>query len=168
MVLIFAQGQTMLNFIRQYWEKFCHAYAWAKFGWNDNSYDYTKIFDALVFKLKMHQKAMAEHHLHETGHEDAQDMGRAAELINSSINETHQLEAHEYIEEKYGALNFIFTDDKPYANLILKREKIETEAEEKEYKEESKKVYAEAELKDDQTLKEAFDLILNKYKNWWF
>ena len=120
----------MLNFIRQYWEKFCHAYAWAKFGWNDNSYDYTKIFDALVFKLKMHQKAMAEHHLHETSHEDAQDMGRAAELINSSIDETHQLEAHKYIEEKYGALNFIFTDDKPYPKLILKREKIETEAEE--------------------------------------
>jgi len=158
----------MLNFIRQYWEKFCHAYAWAKFGWNDNSYDYTKIFDALVFKLKMHQKAMAEHHLHETSHEDAQDMGRAAELITSSIDETHQLEAHKYIEEKYGALNFIFTDDKPYPKLILKREKIETEADEKEYKEESKKVYAEAELKDDQTLKEAFDLILAKHKKWWF
>ena len=154
--------------MKLYWEKFCSACAWAKFGWNDNSYDYTKIFDALVFKLKMHQKAMEEHHLHETSHEDAQDMGRAAELISSAINQTHKLDAYIYIEEKYGALNFIFTDDKPYGNLILKREKIETEADEKEYKEESKKVYAEAELKDDQNLKEAFDLIFAKYKNWWF
>lgn len=158
----------MLNWIRSYWEKFCSSYRWAKFGWNDNDYDYTKIFDALIFKLKMHQKAMEEHHRHESSHEDAADMGRAADLIDAALNETNELASLEYLEEKYGKIIINFTDDKPFKQLIINRSKIETEEQKKEYKADLLRVTMEGIAKDDNLLKEGLDIILNKYRKWWF
>lgn len=158
----------MLNWIRSYWEKFCSSYRWAKFGWNDNDYDYTKIFDALIFKLKMHQKAMEKHHRHESSHEDAADMGRAADLIDAALNETNELASLEYLEEKYGKIIINFTDDKPFKQLIINRSKIETEEQKKEYKADLLRVTMEGIAKDDNLLKEGLDIILNKYRKWWF
>ena len=39
----------MLNWINIYWEKIVRSYKWAKFWWNDNDYDYTQIFEAIIF-----------------------------------------------------------------------------------------------------------------------
>ena len=158
----------MFNWLRRYWEKFCYAYRWAKFGWNDNDYDYTKIFDALVFKLRLHQKAMADHDRHESSNEDAADMGRAADLIDAALNETNELSGLEYLENKYGETTIDFVDGKPFKQLIISRTKIETEGQKKEYKADLLKVTIEGIAKDDELLKEAFDLILRKYRRWWF
>lgn len=158
----------MLNWIRRYWEKLGHAYRWAKFGWNDNDYDYTRIFDVLIFKLRMHSKAMADHHRHESSHEDVADMSHAADLIDTALNETNELSGMDYLEEKYGEIIMDFTDDKPFGRLIINRSKIKTEEQKKEYRADLLRVTTEGMIKDDNLLKEGFDIILTKYRKWWF
>jgi hypothetical protein len=158
----------MLNWFKRLKEKIEFSYCWAKFGWNDNDYDYTKIFDALIFKLRMHEKAMVDHDRHESSHKDAADMGRAADLIDAALNETNKLASLKYLEEKYGKFIIHFTDDKPFKQLIINRSKIETEEQKKEYKADLLRVTMEGIAKDDNLLKEGLDIILNKYRKWWF
>ena len=158
----------MLNWFKRLKQKIKFSYRWAKFGWNDNDYDYTKIFDALIYKLRMHEKAMIEHDRHQSSHKDAADMGRAADLIDAALNETNEIASLEYLEEKYGKVIIDFIDDKPFKQLIINRSKIETEEQKKEYKADLLRVTMEGIAKDDNLLKEGLDIILNNYRKWWF
>ena len=94
-------NQRMLNWINIYWEKIVRSYKWAKFGWNDNDYDYTQIFEAIIFKLKAHSKAMCEHHKNDIFNDDVIDMNIAADWIRRVIDEENLFSVSNTLDENH-------------------------------------------------------------------
>jgi len=159
----------MLNWINIYWEKIVRSYKWAKFGWNDNDYDYTQIFEAIIFKLKAHSKAMCEHHKNDIFNDNVIDMNIAADWIRRVIDEENLFSVSNILDEKYGPANLEFEKETgKLTRLKIIREKVKTDEDYKIFHEEMLRLYNEAEAKDDRMLKGAFDLILQKHKKWWF
>lgn len=144
------------------------SWLWAKFGWNDHDYDYVKILEALLFKLKINQKAMEFHGRHESSEDDAKQMMEAIVLLNNFITDKHHEESEKVFVEKYGEMVFApFPIQDGLFGCNLSREKIQSAEEEEAYALEYHSEINSSYEKGKADLTKSFGIILDNCERWW-
>ena len=144
------------------------SWVWAKFGWDDHDYDYMKILEVLLFKLKINQKAMEFHGRHESSEDDAKQMMEAITLLNNFITDKYHEESEKVFVEKYGE---IVIDESPIKNGLyectIRREKIQSKEDIASYRLEYDIEIKSAHKKGKDDLAKSFGIILDKCEGWW-
>jgi hypothetical protein len=145
-------------------------YTYAKLLWYDFEFDYVYLLKILQLKMRLMSEHMNESGMTVSSPVKAKELKFCSDLIDRIIKNEYSDLGHDKLEEKYGELKWEShpIENSTFVTMDIYREKAPVGTPEYEQeREESRKVFENAERQRKQDIEYLFDTMKKRLEGWW-
>lgn len=151
-----------MNTLKHLYRKLLRAFAYARFAWSNEDWDYTFLFELITFKLKRMQQAIYINGHHTPEKQSEQSLRLLIELSKKLVN-CHYIYNYIKLEEKWGEPNW----KKTGGFSLVDRTNIKTLADEQEYISDFNSACNKDEAMYSRDINWFFDILKKYHRHYW-